>query len=119
MSDRERTLVDALVDPSWVGGIRHLTEMLVTYGRSASFDATKLLVRLGDARRGGAYKRLGDLAEMHWPGQQAVIDAALAGRTKGIIRLDPAVDSRGRMNKRWGLWLNVPIVRGDADDSYN
>src|SRR5580658_1258148 len=119
VSDRERTIVDALIDPSWVGGVRHLNEMLVSYRESPHFDVAKLLVRLEEVGSGAAYKRMGYLAEVLWPDVTAVIDAARARRTKGVIRLDPSVKSRGRMNKRWGLWINVTVSSGHdvADDS--
>ena len=119
VSDRERTIVDALTDPSWVGGVRHLAEMLLSYGGSPHFDVVKLLSRLEEAGNGAAYKRMGFLTEALWPDVTALVDAARARRTKGVIRLDPGVKSRGRMNKHWGLWINVSIPRGEhaADDS--
>jgi predicted transcriptional regulator of viral defense system len=119
VSDRERTLVDALTDPSWVGGVRHLAEILVSYRDSEHFDVAKLLARLDEVGNGAANKRMGFLAEALWPNATAVLDAARARRTKGIIRLDPSVKSRGRMSKRWGLWVNVNVTPGydTADDS--
>lgn len=119
VSGRERTLVDALVDPSWVGGVRHLAEILISYRDNAHFDIAKLLVRLDEVGNGAAYKRMGFLAEALWPDATAVLDAARVRRTKGIIRLDPSVKSRGRMSKRWGLWINVTVKPGldTPDDS--
>jgi predicted transcriptional regulator of viral defense system len=119
VSDRERTLVDALVDPSWVGGVRHLGEILVSYRDSPHFDITKMLTRLDEVGSGAAYKRIGFLAEVLWPKAKAILDTAKARRTKGIIRLDPSVKSHGRMSKRWGLWINVTVTSGHdgPDDS--
>lgn len=116
VSDRERTIVDALLDPSWVGGVRHLSEMLVTYRRGATFDAKKLLRRAAELRRGAAFKRLGYLAETALDGESAIVAACLAARSSGTIKLDPAVASRGRLLKRWGLWVNVD-VGGAAHES--
>ena len=118
VSDRERTIVDALVDPGWVGGVRHLAEILVTYRRSPEFDVPKLIARLAEVDSGAAYKRIGYLAEALWPGASSIVEVALAHRPQGVIRLDPAVRSRGRMNKRWGLWVNAAISsEPGADDS--
>jgi predicted transcriptional regulator of viral defense system len=117
VSDRERTIVDALVDPSWVGGVRHLAEMLEAYRRGATFDAAKLLARLSEAGSGAAYKRMGFLAELLWPAEHAIVDAARTHVTKGMIRLDPAVKSHGRMSKRWGLWINTSLAHEGGDDS--
>ena len=116
VSDRERTIVDALVHPNWVGGVRHLAEIFTTHRESKEFDAKKLMARAEEYATGSAFKRLGYLAEQLWPAEKAVIDLAHENRTTGVIRLDPAVKSRGKMNKRWGLWVNVAID-GAAVDS--
>jgi predicted transcriptional regulator of viral defense system len=44
------------------------------------------------------------------------VELAYRHRTKGVIRLDPAVKSQGKMNKRWGLWINV-VIDGAVVDS--
>jgi predicted transcriptional regulator of viral defense system len=116
VSDRERTIVDALVHPSWVGGVRHLAEIFATYRESTEFDAKKLISRAEERAAGSAFKRLGYLAERLWPQEKAIIDLAYHHRTAGIIRLDPAVTGRGKMSSRWGLWVNVTID-GAAGDS--
>ena len=116
VSDRERTIVDALVHPAWVGGVRHLAEILSTYRESKEFDPKKLVARANEAATGAGFKRLGYLAERLWPHEKIIIDVAYKHRTKGIIRLDPAVKGRGKMSKRWGLWVNV-LVDEAADDS--
>jgi len=108
-SDRERTIVDALVHPNWIGGVRHLAEILTTYRESKQFDAKKLLVQAEKHATGSAFKRLGFLVELLWPGEKTIVDLAYRRRTKGTIRLDPAVKGRGRLSKRWGLWINVTI----------
>ncbi len=109
VSDRERTLADALVHPTWVGGVRHLAEMLGTYRESKEFDARKLLARVDEVGVGAAYKRLGYLAETLWPAAEEVVEHARARRSTGTIRLEPSIPERGRMIKRWGLWVNVSV----------
>jgi len=109
ISNRERTIVDALIHPSWVGGVRHLAELFTTYRESKEFDSNRLIARAQEHASGAAFKRLGFLAEQLWPREKAIIDLAYQHRTTGIIRLDPAVKSRGKMKKRWGLWVNVTI----------
>lgn len=116
VSDRERTIVDALVHPKWVGGVRHLAELFTTYRESKEFDAKKLTAQAEAHATGSAFKRLGYLAERLWPGEKAIVDLAHQHRTTGFIRLDPTVMSRGKMSKRWGLWANVTID-GAAVDS--
>jgi len=109
VSDRERTIADALADPSWVGGVRQLIDIFVAYGASRERDLPKLLARIEEVNRGAVFKRLGFLAERVWPEATEIREAALARRTTGVIKLDPAVKARGRLNKRWGLWVNVSV----------
>src|SRR5207249_5119217 len=109
VSDRERTLADALAAPGWVGGVRHLADLLRAYRESRHWNPTRLLNRVDELGRGAAFKRLGFLAEMLLPGAEQVVRVCLTKRTAGIIKLDPSVSTRGRLNKRWGLWVNVPL----------
>jgi len=109
VSDRERTLADALAAPGWVGGVRHLADLLRAYRESRHWNPTRLLNRVNELGRGAAFKRLGFLAEMLLPGAEQVVRVCLVKRTAGIIKLDPSVSTRGRLNKRWGLWVNIPL----------
>jgi predicted transcriptional regulator of viral defense system len=113
VSDRERTIVDALIDPAWVGGMRHLVEILTTYRRSAEWNPTKLLKRMGEIGRGAAYKRLGFLTEKVLDANKTVIAACLAAKSAGTIKLDPGVAGRGPHVKRWGLQVNVDVTAGE------
>jgi predicted transcriptional regulator of viral defense system len=109
ISDRELTIIDALIHPHWIGGVRHLTDILEAYRSSKDFDSKLLIARAEEHATGSAFKRLGYLVERLWPNEKAIIDLAHSRRTKGVIRLDPSVKGRGKMNKRWGLWINVAI----------
>ncbi|MCI0450811.1 MAG: type IV toxin-antitoxin system AbiEi family antitoxin domain-containing protein [Candidatus Latescibacteria bacterium] len=115
VSDREKTIVDGLSSPEWVGGIRHLAEMLDTYLRDPTRSLDKLTKRLQESERGAAGKRLGYLIDQRWPDLEPLRNAALELKTTGYIRLDPAISSRGRLNKKWGVWVNVPLERGRHD----
>jgi predicted transcriptional regulator of viral defense system len=116
VSDRERTIVDALIHPNWVGGVRHLAEIFTSYRDSKEFDPKKLVATAEANGTGSAFKRLGHLAEQLWPDEAGIIALAHGHRSTGVIRLDPAVKGRGKMIKRWGLWANVEIG-GAALDS--
>lgn len=109
VSDRERTIADALASPSWVGGIRHLAQMLRSYRSAKEWNPNRLLERVGEVDSGAAFKRLGYLAETVLSAEPVLVDAALARRTAGVVKLDPAVEGRGRLTKRWGLWINVAL----------
>ncbi len=114
VSDRERTLADALAQPEWVGGVRHLAQLLVTYRQSAHWNTARLLAALALHPRGAAYKRLGYLAETVLGGDAALVEAARAHLTKGVIRLDPSVKAPGRIVSRWGLRVNATVGGDEA-----
>jgi len=109
VSDPERTIVDGLIDPTWVGGIRHLVDVLVAYRERPSRDFRKVARALEGLGRGAAFKRIGFLAERLWPDANELVALALEHRSSGVIKLDPSVKGRGRLNKRWGLWMNVNL----------
>jgi predicted transcriptional regulator of viral defense system len=114
VSDRERTIVDCLRHPELCGGIRHLMHMMETYGSDRERDFQKLTQVAGEVGTGAVWKRLGYLAELLWPGEQALRDEAAKRLTAGNVRLDPMVRQRGTLRRRWRLWVNV-AVRGETD----
>lgn len=109
VSNAERTLIDGCIDPSWVGGVRPLVEMLASYRDSANASPERLAKELTESNSGAAHKRLGLIVERIWPEATRLIDAAARGRTAGVIRLDPAIASQGKMSRRWGLWVNATV----------
>lgn len=109
VSSRERTIVDAASDPRWLGGFRHLADVFATYAADPKADAAKLLAELRRFGSGAAAKRIGFLAERLWRSETALIEGALAARTAGVVKLDPTIARRGRMNSRWRLWVNSSI----------
>lgn len=108
VSTRAGTVADALASPDWVGGIRPLADMLVAFRESGKWDPSALLAALKSGGRGAGYKRLGFLIETLLPAEVSLSVACERKRTTGYVRLDPAVPERGRLNRRWGLWVNVP-----------
>jgi predicted transcriptional regulator of viral defense system len=114
VSNREKTIADALKSPDWVGGMRHLMEILTTYGRGSQRDLARILYYLRGVRRGAGAKRFGFLVETLWPKEKAVIESAMLGKTTGLVRLDPDVKAKGKLNKRWNLWVNVPISNSNC-----
>ncbi len=119
-SSPERTLVDGANSPAWIGGVRHLAEVVARYAERPTRDLESLAQSLNNHGRGAGAKRLGFLAEQLINGEddeQAretllfIRDIALEHRTTGIVKLDPGVRSRGHMNTAWGLWINAEVVR--------
>jgi predicted transcriptional regulator of viral defense system len=110
-SDPERTIADGLVDPTWVGGVRHLVDIILSAVADGKVTFPKILTHLERTGRASGIKRLGFLVEDLFPAETEMISRAQARRSSGIIRLDPSVQGRGRLSKRWGLWVNVSLPR--------
>ena len=71
--------------------------------------------------RGSGAKRLGFIVESLATHErdakardafEAVASAARERLTTGVIKLDPAVRARGKMNTAWGIWTNVRLDAG-------
>jgi predicted transcriptional regulator of viral defense system len=114
ISDRERTIADAFAAPGWVGGIRHLTQILRAYRSSAEWSPERLVARVAETGSGAAFKRLGFLTEIVLGGDPYIVERALARRTTGVIRLDPGIPGRGSLSTRWRLWKNAGLDEGEA-----
>ena len=110
MSDAEHTLVDVLDDPALGAGIRHVAECLAAYFEGTPH--TDLLVRYAD-RLGNRtlFKRLGHLLEASVVPEPELIAACQDRIGKGLSRLDPTVDHKGRILKRWNLPVNMEMRR--------
>ena len=115
VSDQERTIADALANPSWVGGVRHFVDILRAYRESKEWNPNRLIERLEEIGSGASFKRLGYLAETVLEPDPHLVKEALARRTSGVVKLDPGIARRGRINTRWGLSVNVPVERGAPD----
>lgn len=109
VSNRERTIADALAIPGWVGGVRHLSEILHAYRESKEWNPNRLIKSLEEIGTGASFKRLGYLVETIWKSDPDLVDHAFARRTSGVVKLDPGIPERGRINSRWGISVNVPL----------
>ncbi len=105
ISSPERTIVDAAIEPSWVGGFRHLKDIFSTYIEDGAQH--EVLSELHRSGTGAAAKRIGFLTQSLWPKATDLMAAAYAMKSTGIIKLEPSSRRRGRMNTRWGVWVNV------------
>jgi predicted transcriptional regulator of viral defense system len=110
VSGRELTLADSLANPEWMGGLRHLADVLVAYRESSHWQPKKLLERMMERGSGAGFKRLGWLAEQLLTDDRELIAVCMANKTAGLVALDPAVKAPGHIVKRWGLRVNVDVV---------
>jgi len=113
VTDREKTLVDALDHPELCGGIGQVIAMLPAAVPAVNWDRVEeYLKRLGS---GAAYKRLGLLVEhlgekVHIPGRAGRIERWRSLLTGGYAPLEPRRPMTGPASARWRVRLNVPGV---------
>ncbi len=113
VTDREKTLVDALDHPELCGGIGQVIEMLPGAAQAVNWERVdEYLKRLGS---GAAYKRLGLLVEhlgekVRIPGRAERVECWHSLLTGGYAPLEPRRPMTGPANARWRVRLNVPGI---------
>lgn len=109
LSDPSRTIVDLLDDPTLGGGMRTVADMVYEYFRSEHRNDT-LLVDYGDRLGNRAvFKRLGYLLEHLEVDASELLYACVERRSAGLVALDPSVEGKGRIVRRWGVRVNVML----------
>lgn len=109
VSDPSRTVIDVLDDPGLGGGIRTVADVLGEYLLSEHRDDQRL-VDYGDRLGNRAvFKRLGYLLDHGQVAAPHLLEACMARRSRGLAKLDPAVDTPGHIVRRWGLRVNVAL----------
>ncbi|MDR3774942.1 MAG: hypothetical protein P4L26_16425, partial [Terracidiphilus sp.] len=58
---------------------------------------------------GAAWKRLGYLSELLWPGSERVQQLAKQHISAGYSHLDPEIKQPGKLLRRWNLKINAAI----------
>jgi len=107
VSDKERTLLDALRQPQYAGGIPEVAKALWI-----SRDGVKI-PRLLDYTQhfssGALRRRLGFLLELYQMASAAQLEPLRSNLTSTYDRLDPTLPKSGSFHSRWRLQLNVGI----------
>jgi predicted transcriptional regulator of viral defense system len=115
VSDPPRTIVDVLDDPALGGGMRNVADVVHEYFTSELRD-DELLVTYADRLGNHAvFKRLGFVLEHLGVEAPQLIAACLARRSSGLVALDPSVDAKGRIVRRWGIRTNVTLGTPGGD----
>lgn len=115
VSDPTRTIVDLLDDPSLGGGMRTVADVLHEY-LSGEHRDDALLIDYGDRLGNRAvFKRLGFVLEHLRFDAPALLEACQERRSTGLVALDPSVDVKGRIVRRWGLRANVTLGTPGGD----
>ncbi len=103
LSDPARTMVDLLAMPRFGGGIDHVADCLVEFGKLRGADHAQLITHADAFGNGAVFKRLGFLAEVHLR-NMSLAEACRSRLTKGNAALDPALDCN-RLITAWNLWV--------------
>ncbi|MGB4441348.1 MAG: type IV toxin-antitoxin system AbiEi family antitoxin [Coriobacteriia bacterium] len=105
VSAQARTVVDCLDRPEYAGGIRDVALGVSMLG--VEFDvqaAVQAALRFG---RASVIKRLGVLIDLLAPGRAGEAEPLLQHVSDTPHVMDPQLPRSGRLNSRWGIWMNV------------
>jgi predicted transcriptional regulator of viral defense system len=106
ITDKEKTIVDGLDLPKYVGGVGEIAKALKQAWEE--LDEAKLreyAARIGNSAVG---KRMGYLMEALGFGDPEELRKAIS-LAPGFSPLDPTLPKRGKHNRRWGLLINVEV----------
>jgi predicted transcriptional regulator of viral defense system len=106
VTDKEKTIIDGLDLPQYVGGVDEIAKALT--GNWSELNETKLRNYAGKIGNSAVAKRLGFLLETLKLGDPEALRKAVP-IAPGFSPLDPTLPKRGKYNRRWGLLVNVEI----------
>jgi predicted transcriptional regulator of viral defense system len=105
VSDIERTIIDGLRQPAYVGGISEVAK-----GLWMKRDDISVETLIGYAKRldiGAVIRRLGYLLELYQLASPAILESLRDSLSATYQRLDPVLAAEGPHLARWRLQLNV------------
>lgn len=106
VTDREKTIIDGLDLPQYVGGVHEIAKALI--GSWKLLDEKKLRKYAAKIGNSAVAKRLGLIMETLVLGNVEALRAAVP-LAPGFSPLDPTMPKRGKYNTRWGLLVNAEI----------
>ena len=126
VSSAERTLVDALRAPAWIGGVLFLKAALEAYRLSEAWNPDLLVEMLESAGNDAAIRRLGAITDALGINFDDVLFELRDWRRKGVIDLEPGAGKKGPVARWWRVRLNVDLYQrqwdgddpGDHDEEY-
>ena len=106
VTDREKTIIDGLDLPQYVGGVAEIAKALSTvWTQLNESKLCKYAVKIGNS---AVAKRLGFLMEILGLGNVEALRKAVT-LAPGFSPLDPTLQRKGKYNRRWGLLVNSEI----------
>jgi predicted transcriptional regulator of viral defense system len=112
VSDMERTILDGLRHPAFVGGITEVAKGL--WMKRDELDMIKLVEYTRRLDVGAVVRRLGYLLEHYALADTATLESLRRLLTPTYQRLDPLLPAEGSFLARWRLQLNVAPEELDA-----
>lgn len=109
VSDPSRTVVDVLDDPAIGGGIRHAADVVVEYFTGEHRNDDRLLAYVERLGNRTVFKRLGYLLEAVEIDAAELIKVCFERKSAGISPLDPSIESKGKITRRWNLRVNAKV----------
>jgi predicted transcriptional regulator of viral defense system len=110
VTDREKTLIDGLDLPQYVGGVSEISKALTGFWKG--LDQTKLIQYAANIGNSAVATRLGFLIEALKLGDVEALRATVP-LAPGFSRLDPTMPPKGKYNRRWGLLINMEVGHDD------
>ena len=106
VTDREKTIIDGLDLPQYVGGVSEIIKALTSSWKM--LDEKKLRKYAAKIGNSAVAKRLGFMMETLRLGDVEALRTE-APRAPGFSTLDPTMPKHGKYNRRWGLLVNAEI----------
>ncbi len=108
ITDKEKTIIDGLDLPKYVGGIGEIAKALAQSWQELNEEKLReYAVKIGNTAVG---KRLGFLMEALGLGNPEILRKTLSFGD-GFSPLDPTLPKRGKHSRRWGLLINAEVGR--------
>lgn len=106
VTDREKTIIDGLDLPQYVGGVGEIAKaLLASWTQIDESRLRKYAAKIGNS---AVAKRLGFLMEALGLGNVEAFRKVVT-LSSGFSLLDPSLPRRGKYNRRWGLLINTVI----------
>ena len=112
VSDPERTIIDGLNHPQYVGGITEVAKGL--WMKRDTLHIPRLVEYAVRLDVGAVIRRLGYLLEFYSLAESPALEPLRAKLTSTYQRLDPLFPAEGRMLARWRIRINLEPDELDA-----
>ncbi|MBP9778004.1 MAG: type IV toxin-antitoxin system AbiEi family antitoxin domain-containing protein [Rickettsiaceae bacterium] len=112
ISDPTKTIIDALDDPSVVGGIRMAIDIITNYLQSEYKDLPLILNYGSQMNNTAIFKRLGFILEYILRIELKFIDLLNPHIKSGYSQLDPSSPGKKLITK-WNIWVPESLISGE------